>query len=169
MAAFTLSAFAGAHEMASGIIERVLALNPNSAHAWMASGWVSCFRNRPDHAIEAFHRAVRLSPYDLLGFAFTGGLALAYLCTGRYEVAKEWADRAVREQPRSSLVVRSKVAACAYLGYLDEAREWLKRMLELEPGVTIARWKASHPAQSISAEIVEMLAEDLRKAGLPEE
>jgi len=169
MAAFTLSVFAGAHETALSVMERALTLNPNSAHAWMASGWVLCFLNRPDRAIEAFQRAMRLSPHDLLGFAFTGGLALAHLCAGRYEAAAEWADRSLREQSRSSLVVRYKLAACAYLGRIEEVREWLERLLELEPGLTITQWKASHPAQSISPGVVAILEEGLRKAGLPEE
>jgi tetratricopeptide (TPR) repeat protein len=132
----------------------------------MARGWVSCFLNRPERAIEAFHRAIRLSPHDH-GFAVTGGLALAHLCLGRYAAAKEWADRAVREQPRSTLAIRYQVAACAYLGQL-EARAWLNRMLELEPGLTIKRW-AAHTAQSISPDVVAVTAEGLRKAGLPEQ
>jgi adenylate cyclase len=167
MGAVTLSGFVGTHELALGIIERALALNPNSANAWMASGWVSCFLNRPDRAIEAFHRAIRLSPHDH-GFVVAGGLALAHLCLGRYETAKEWADRALREQPRSTLVIRYKVATCAYLGQFDEARDWLNRMLELEPGLTIKRW-VSHAAQSISPQVVAVVAEGLRKAGLLEE
>jgi adenylate cyclase len=168
MAALTLSVFVGAHEMALGIIDRAVTFNPSSAHAWMASGWVSCFLNRPDRAIEAFQHAMRLSPHDSLSFAFSGGLAVAHLCAGRYEAALEWADRSLLEQPRSTLVIRYKVAACAYLGRIEEAREWLERMLELEPGLTVSRWKASHPAQSISPEVVAVTAEGLRKAGLPE-
>jgi adenylate cyclase len=167
MGAVTLSGFVGTHELALGIIERALALNPNSANAWMASGWVSCFLHRPDRAIEAFHRAIRLSPHDH-GFVVAGGLALAHLCLGRYETAKEWADRALREQPRSTLVIRYKVATCAYLGQFDEARDWLNRMLELEPGLTIKRW-ASRTARSISPQVVAVVTEGLRKAGLPEE
>jgi hypothetical protein len=66
------------------------------------------------------------------------------------------------------LVIRYKVATCAYLGQFDEARDWLNRMLELQPGLTIKRW-VSHAAQSISPQVVAVVAEGLRKAGLPEE
>src|SRR5262249_48278534 len=41
MAAITLSSFAGDYASARHLIERALALNPNSAHAWNAKGWVT--------------------------------------------------------------------------------------------------------------------------------
>jgi hypothetical protein len=35
-----------------------------------------------------------------------------------------------------------KVVSFAQLDRLDEARYWLERLLELQPGLTIAGWKA---------------------------
>jgi tetratricopeptide (TPR) repeat protein len=67
MAGFVLTVFAGEHARAATVIDRALALNPNSAHAWMHSGLVSCFRNQPGRAIEALQRAMRLSPLDPQG------------------------------------------------------------------------------------------------------
>jgi hypothetical protein len=60
-------------------------LNPNSAHAWMARGFVSYCQNRPSPAIEAFERAMRLSPLDPQIHLFTCGLAFAHIAAGRYE------------------------------------------------------------------------------------
>src|SRR5262249_23024992 len=48
MSAHTLAVFAGEHATAASMIERALALNPNSANAWMVSGWLSCYRNQPE-------------------------------------------------------------------------------------------------------------------------
>jgi TolB-like protein len=62
MGAHALSYFVRAHGPAASALDRALTLNPNSAHAWMASGWVSCLRNQPEPAIEAFHRAIRAEP-----------------------------------------------------------------------------------------------------------
>jgi adenylate cyclase len=47
--------FVLAGERAAGLraIERALALNPNSAHAWSICGWAQAFCNRPAPAIEA--------------------------------------------------------------------------------------------------------------------
>ncbi|HEX5323176.1 MAG TPA: adenylate/guanylate cyclase domain-containing protein, partial [Capsulimonadaceae bacterium] len=167
MAATTLSRFAGEHDTAASIIDRSLTLNPNSAYAWMASGQVSCYRNLPDRAIEALQRAMRLSPLDPLGFLLAGALAFAYLVAGRYEDALEWADRSLRELPRYSPSMRIKVVSCAQLGRIEKARYWLERLRELQPGLTIAGYKAL--AMYYPPAIVAVFVEGFRKAGMPEE
>jgi adenylate cyclase len=167
MSGFAISRLAGEHSAAASAIERSLALNPNSAHAWNANGYVSCFRNLPGQAVEAFKRAIRLSPLDPLGQGFASGIALAYMIEGRYEEAIGWADRCLHEQPRSTVALRIRVAACAHLGRLPEARQWLARLLEVDPGLTIAKVKAY--ATYLPPETVAVYVEGLRKAGLPEE
>ena len=55
------------------------------------------------------------------------------------------------------------------LGRIDEARVWLTRRLELQPGLTIAEWKARTATRFASLEILALYEDGLRKAGLPEE
>jgi adenylate cyclase len=110
---------------------------------------------------------MRLSPFDPLGYMFSGGLAFAYLTGRQFEDAADWADRCLQEQPRFSSAIRVKVASCTHIGRIAEARDWLGRLLDLQPGFTIAKHKAY--ANYISPETLEILAEGLRKAGLPEE
>jgi len=169
MGGFTIAYVAGEHATAASVIARALMLNPNSAQAWSASGWVSAWQNRPAPAIEAFQRALRLSPLDPLGYMFSGGLAFAHFVARQYDEAVEWADCCLREQPRLSNVLRIRVASCAHLGRLGEARTGLDRLLELQPGLTIARCKAFYAAMAMPPEIVASYEEGLRKAGLPEE
>ena len=168
MAANTVSLFAGDHATAASAVDRALALNPNSAHAWRASGYVLVRQNRPEPAIEAFERAMRLSPLDPLGFFFTAGIAAAHLAAGRYEEAVEWADRASREFPRYESSTRYKLIALAHLGRIEEAREWLARELELHPGLTVTGVKAVY-AKAFAPELLATFVEGYRKAGLPEE
>jgi tetratricopeptide (TPR) repeat protein len=164
MAAWTLAAFTGEHDTAASVIDRALTLNPSSAHAWMASGMISNFQNQPDRAIEALERAMRLSPLDPWGGrAFASVMSLAHLTAGRYEEAIRWADRALAAQPDYRPALRVKTICYAYLGHIDEARECLSRVLELEPGLTVARIKASAPR------FIARHLEALRAAGLPEE
>jgi TolB-like protein len=167
MAANTVSFFAGDHATAAGAIDRALTLNPSSAHAWLASGLLSYRQNRPDRAVEAFERGMRLSPLDPLGYVFTAGLAAVHVMAGRYEEAIEWADRSLRDLPRYESAIRNRLIACAHLGRIEEAREGLDRLLEITPWLTIARYKAlytiTHPP-----ELIDLHVEGLRKAGLPE-
>jgi len=168
MAGFTVAALAGEPEMGIRAIERALALNPNSAMAWCAEGYAQYFINRPEPAIDAFERAIRLSPLDPFGYGFTTGLAFAHFAARRYEEAIGWADRALGEQPRFPPAVRLKVALCGYLGRLEEGQRWLKRMLELDPGLTIAGFQSSIEVY-LPPDIRTNYIEGLRKAGLPEE
>jgi len=62
-----------------------------------------------------------------------------------------------------------KAVLCAYLDRLEEAREWLRRALELQPDLTVATWKTLAGAVAISPEVLDLYLGGLRKAGLPEE
>src|SRR5205814_6488056 len=77
IAGHTISILGHEHDRGAGAIDRALKLNPNSAHALMARGWVACFRNQPATAIESLQRAIWLSPVDPNGYFISGGLALA--------------------------------------------------------------------------------------------
>jgi TolB-like protein len=167
MAALTLSIFAGDHATATKAAQRALALNPNCVHGWMMSGWNLAFLNRPGPAIEALEHAIRLSPLDPLSYLFTTALTFAYSVAGQYEEAVEWADRALQEQPRFVIPVRLKTALCAHLDRTQDARECLARLLELQPGLTITKYKTA-AAVWFSPEFLAWYLTGLRKAGLPE-
>jgi adenylate cyclase len=164
-ACLTLSALSGEHDTAAAGIDRALKLNPNSALAWRAHGYVSCFCNRPGLAIRAFQHAMRLSPLDPLGWTVTAGLAFAYLAAGQYEQAIEWADRCLRERPRNSTLLRAKAVSYAHLGRIPDARGALAELLALQPGLTIAKLRLP----SVVPELAAVQIDGLRKAGMPEE
>ena len=164
-AGYVLFYFTG--EMAMAVLDRALTLNPNAASAWRAKGIIHAVRNQPEVAIEASERALRLSPFDALGFVSVVSLAIAHLLAGRYEQAIEWADRALHDQPRHNPARRIKIVATAQLGRLDEARAELGRMLAIQPGVTIASFRAN-TARYAAPEYIDLMAAGLRLAGLPE-
>src|SRR6202023_1880192 len=141
MAAFVLMVLAGEHATAASASERALALNPNSANAWMASGLVSCFRNRPDAAIEALQRAMRLSPLDPEGPGIKSGFAGAHLVAGRYEEALEWAAPSLPDQPLSSPPLRVRVGALTQLDRIEEAHDCVQSVQVDQPGRTIAWYR----------------------------
>ena len=167
-AANTLSLFAGDHDTAAAALDRALILNPNCAAAWRTRGYVLVRQNRPEPALDAFHRAMRLSPLDPFGFYNNAGIAQAHLAARRYEGANEWADRSSRELPRYTPSTRYKVIALAHLGRIAEARHALERELELHRGLTIAAVHA-HYAPAFAPELLAVFVEGYRKAGLPEE
>jgi TolB-like protein/Tfp pilus assembly protein PilF len=168
MAGHVILLFGGDHAGAASAFDRALILNPNSAHAWMARGFLSYCQNQPAPAIEALERAMRLSPLDPLSHLFTCGLAFAHIAAGRYEHAMEWVDRSLRDLPRYRSSMYVKIALCAHLGRIQEACEWLGRFLEDLPGLTIAGYKARFAPGWLAPQIADFYVEGLRKAGLPE-
>jgi TolB-like protein len=170
IAGYTIAILAGDHSTAMGIIDRALVLNPNSALAWGSRGWILAFQNQPDPAIKALRQAMRLSPLDPLTFVHAAGLAFAHFAAGRREEAIDWADRAILAQPRYIVPMRIKLVSLAHLGRTEEARDLLKNVLDLDPGLTVAGWKSSWATTSlISSELFTLYTDGLRKAGVPEE
>ena len=168
MGAWGAAYFTRAHGVAESASDRALALNPNSADAWAARGWVKILRNQPEPAIEAFQRAMRLSPLDPMTFAFTGGIAWACLFMGRFEETVQWADRSLDREARYTPMLRLKLAALAKLGRIEEARSCLRQVLELQPDLTIARL-TDYPAITVSPETLNLFSDGFRKAGLPDQ
>jgi adenylate cyclase len=166
MAGHTLAYLAADYTAAAIAIDRALALNVNSANAWWAKGMVASFSGQADPAIASLERAMRLSPLDPLGYHYSFGIGLAHLGAGRYEEATKWIDRALGEQPKFHAGLRVKVALCGLLG-LEQGREWLSRLREVQPDLTVARF-VTHAATFLSTGLTETMVDGLRKAGLPE-
>jgi len=168
MAAYLLS-IVGDQTTALSALDRALALNPNSAHAWGTKALCQSLRGAAHAvvAVEAGNRAIRLSPLDPLCYVYKFSVALAYLGARQYHDAEVWIDDALREQPRFHASFRVKVSLCGLLGRNEEARDWLVRLLDLQPGLTIAAW-AAHAATFLAPETKALMIEGLRKAGLPE-
>ena len=165
-AAWALFYLGGEAAMAAAALDRALALNPNAAHAWLMRGLIHAVRNQPEAAIEAVERARRLSPFDPYTSICAHVTGFAHLTARRFEQAIEWAARALHDQPRLVPAMRTKVAANAHLGRLDEARAELGRVLAIDPKLTIAGFRTY--AHFEAPEVLELLVTGLRLAGLPE-
>ena len=162
-----LAYLAGEHATGMRAIERALALNPSCAYAWGVAARVHILANRPDAAIAAAERAIRLSPRDPLSVSNEWALGSALMLAGRYEEAMEWTDRCLHDRPSFQPGIRTRVALCGYLGRAEEAREWVKRSLDLNPAMTIAGYTA-WASRWFSADALAVWVEGFRRAGLPE-
>jgi len=79
----------------------------------------------------------------------------------------EWADRASHDQPRLVTAIGIKIITNTHLGRTDEARANLGRLLALDAGLTIARYRA-WLAPAATPESLDLMVAALRLAGLPE-
>ena len=76
--------------------------------------------------------------------------------------------RALFDRPNLDAAIRGRVALCGYLGRTDEAREWIARLFEANPGHTVA-WFNAFGGRFLSSGTLAVWVEGLRRAGLPEQ
>lgn len=139
--------------------------NPSHALGWLYRGTVNAFKGEGDAAVEATRRAMELSPLDPQRYYFESLGATAELSAHKYVTAERLA--------RSSLVLnrmhpstwRVLTIALVSQGRMDEARDVLGKMRELEPALTVERYLARMPNAEL--ETGRQWARCLAMAGLP--
>jgi TolB-like protein/class 3 adenylate cyclase len=165
-AGFALAYVVGDIDAGAALTDRALALNPNLAMAWFASGWRGVWLGQTDLAIEHFARAMRLTPLDpfIVGRAQIG-IAHAHFLVGRYEEAISWAQKPLRGQSDYMPALRILAAGCAMAGRLEEARREVARMRRIDPALRVS--KLREILGPYRPEGLSRYEEGLRKAGLP--
>ena len=158
-------------EVAAALIDRALQLNPNLAEAWHFSGWVRIYLGEPEAAIEHLAHAMRLSPLDPLTFVTQMAIAFAHFFAGRYDDASSWAEKALatsppglRERPVYHPALLIAAASNSLAGRLEEARNAIARLRQLNPTPHISNLKNQIPLRRL--EDLARYTEGLRKAGL---
>jgi adenylate cyclase len=139
--------------------------NPSHALGWLYLGTVNAFKGEGAAALEATRRAIELSPLDPQRYYFESLGATAELSAHQYVNAERLA--------RSSLVLnrthpstwRALTISLVSLGRMDEAREALDKMRQLDPALTVEKYLARLPNAEL--ETGQQWARCLAMAGLP--
>ncbi len=93
------------------LLQRAVALDPNSAWAWSRLGWLAVYADRTDEAQENFEKALRLSPLDSMNFNNFVGIASAHQVAGDDSTAAETFLRALDERPNAFWIHRNLAPA----------------------------------------------------------
>jgi len=125
-AGFTLAHCGEDINVALGLIERALALNPSFARGWLQSGVARLLAGQPDLAIERFETAFRLNPRN---FAATGtGFGAAHFFSRRFDDAATILLEALERGLAVPITYRFLASCYAHMGRIDEAREIVRRL-----------------------------------------
>ncbi len=167
--AYTALGFAAhtncAHEDSVNAFNTALRLNENlaEAHGYLAMtlGFVGEVRQVEYHV----DRAIQLSPYDpMLAFWFDAAAMAAYMAR-QFELALDWANRSVAENPDYIGGLRVLAAACGQLGRTKKANSTVAKILTLDPTLTCDATTRQLPFRSTGE--ADLYAQGLRVAGLP--
>jgi adenylate cyclase len=146
-------------------LARALAANPNEPLAWLWSGITQAWRGNGTEAVRCAERALSLSPLDPMSYYFNSLAGTANLIGGHHERAIELASRSLRENSLHTPTLRTLAAALMQSGRLDEARDMVCRLRELEPGLTVGAFRTRYPGRD-SPQAGDFAAA-LLSAGLP--
>ena len=145
--------------------ETALSINANAAPAWLWSAAANVWMGNGSRAIEEINKAMALSPYDPLMYAYSGVAGMAYLADGQHERAIECALRSLRENRTYTHAYRLLVIALVFAGREDEARASARRLLDLEPGLTVAGFRRRYPGSA--SPHADLFCDALARAGVP--
>jgi adenylate cyclase len=165
----------GRHDEAIAENERALALDPALLYAVAGLSWDYLYLGQFEKSLESSDKAIRLSPRDPSLEDWYRARSAANFGLKHYDLAIEWARRAIAIKANNLWAYLNLIAALALTGHDAEAREALQNYLASVPSgpKTIAAWKAIAPpftAQSDPRYLDHWnrSIEGLRKAGLPE-
>ena len=157
------ASFSDDYDTAREMVDRAVALNPNSSRVWDQRGFAYLMAGQPEEAIRSFERRIRLSPFDPLLFSTLAGMSVAFIGLRRFDEAVSTAKKAFRQNPLYPFSYRCLASALAHLGREAEVKEAVAGLFELDPDFRI-----SERAARTGASRLQLYVDGLRKAGLPE-
>lgn len=139
--------------------------NPSDSLAWLLKGTMHAFKGEGRLAVDNTHRARMLSPLDPQSYYYDSLAGTACLAAEDWAGALRLAARSLRANSLHTSTWRVAAIAAWQLGRHAEARDIARKLLQLEPKLTIARYLARSPAALFKTG--QVWAEALREAGVP--
>jgi TolB-like protein/DNA-binding winged helix-turn-helix (wHTH) protein len=148
-------------------LETAVDLNPCLAVSYCGLGDSLTYEGRISEAIPYFQRAIDLSPYDPLRWAFYSYRALAHIFAREFELAADWAKRATRVPNAHYWAFAHRVSALGHLRWSEELRRASDELLQRKPDFSCSfaqrrLFYIKNPDQ------LRLYVEGLRRAGIPD-
>lgn len=144
----------------------VLNFDENNALAWIMSSTLHAFAGKGREAVKFADRARFLSPLEPGSYLFETLSAAAYLSDHQYDEALALCDQSLLKNPHHVSSLRAKTVALHGMGRMDEARQTVRALLKVEPGLTIQDYLSNHA--STDFDIGHEWARALRDSGVPQ-
>lgn len=145
--------------------EMALRINPNNSRAWLWNAAAHAWMGEGADAVEKINKAMVLSPYDPLKFAYFGVASMAHLANGDFKRAIELALQCRRQNPGYTTAHKALIFSLVLAGREAEARVPAQQLLRLEPGFTVAGFQRQSPVAI--GPLREIYSDALAKAGIP--
>ncbi len=159
-----IQTFLRRYDQAIANLEKAIALAPNNAEVYADFGQVLNYWGNPERALEMLEKAFSLETFAPPLWIFFAGLS--HLLLRQYDQALTRFNRVIERSPK--ITSPYVYLACAYveLDRIDDAREFIKTVLEISPQYTLKEVARIWPYRI--DEVRNRFLDGLRKAGLPE-
>ena len=147
--------------------DRALSVNPNQSMALALSGATQVWLGETAEAGRQLGRYKVLTPLHPCAFAFDGTFAVLHLLEREFERAAAAGVAAIQMNPAVCANHKPYLAALGHLGREQEAAAARRRLLALEPGFSLRRYR--HTAPFAREEDLGIIVQGLLLAGIPEE
>lgn len=121
-------------------LKRATHLNPSSTQALGLLGQCYCLSDEPDEAIAVVEEALILNPYNPNTWAQRGVISLAHFCARRYDLAEQFANRAVADKPNTITPRLVKVASAFEDKRFEDAAEHYHELLHHRPNFEVSHY-----------------------------
>lgn len=166
LAGHVFASLGGDLEKGIALIDRSLAINPNSAEAWARSSMVRTYGGQYETAIDHAHQCLALNPLDPNAFIPLCAAAFANLFQGRNDEAIALANAALRGKQRPPMALRILIAAHWSRRHVEEARALAQELMQVEPEFRRSAWARRSPFRK--AEQTRIFLDAFTAVGLPE-
>jgi len=117
--------------------QRSVAINPNSADAYVWLGMSLNYAGRPEEAIEMIKKGMRLAPFSPA--YVMQNLGNAYREAGLYEEAITEYKKCIKREPNNIMGHSLLSITYAMVGRYDEAREAWSEVLKIDPNYSVEK------------------------------
>jgi TolB-like protein/predicted Zn-dependent protease len=152
------------HE-AAALHERALELNPNLAAAWALSAIAYVLLGDVKEAERRYGRYKVLSPLDPYSFMLDGLYGVVHLLKRDHHTAVTMGRAVTQLNPLYSAGYKLYLAALGHLGQVQEAGIILRRLLAIDPDITVEGCMSTFPLDRQTDR--DHYAEGLTRAGVP--
>lgn len=149
---------------AGQLYDQAIDANPSEPLAWLFSATRLAYLGQGKEAEQAGDQALRLSPIDPLKYFFDSLVATAALANANWDRSIALSHRSLKANRTHASTWRTLAIAMVMSNRMDEARSAVQRLLAIEPGLTLGRFRERFPGRD--GPLAEPFAQALKAAGV---
>jgi tetratricopeptide (TPR) repeat protein len=146
-------------------LDMALSINPSESLAWLYRAVLLAWQERGEEAMQDAKMALSLSPIDPMRYYYETIAAFAALTAGQFQQARDLSLSSFKGNCLHGSTHRTLAIAQWQLGEVEAAKRAVDRLMTVDPGFTVSRYRARFPGGDTKQ--ARHYADVLRVCGAP--